>query len=37
MIDQRNDSENAGITWNVVENKRPKMNRWGITWNVYEK
>jgi hypothetical protein len=32
-----NDSENEGISWNVIENKRPKLHRGGISWNVYEK
>ena len=34
---EKNDSENEGITGNVIENKRPKLDRWGITGNVYEK
>jgi hypothetical protein len=36
-MEGQNDSENEGITWNVIENKRPKLSRRGITWNVYEK
>jgi hypothetical protein len=34
---KKNDSENEGISWNVIENKRPQSSRLGITWNVYEK
>jgi hypothetical protein len=33
----KSDSENEGITWNVIENKGPGLDPWGITWNVYEK
>jgi len=29
-------SENEGISQNVIENKRPKMDRWGRSQNVYE-
>ena len=36
-MEQKNASENEGITWNVIENKRPKLHRCGRTWNVYEK
>ncbi len=36
-IGYQNDSENEGISQNVIENKRPKMDPWGITQNVHEK
>jgi hypothetical protein len=36
-MEQKNDSENEGITGNVIENKRPELRRFGRTWNVYEK
>ena len=34
---KKNDSENEGISGNVIENKRPQLYRWGISGNVYEK
>jgi hypothetical protein len=34
---KKNDSENEGISGNVIENKRPQLYRLGITGNVYEK
>ncbi len=34
---ENNDSENEGITGNVIENKGPESYPWGITGNVYEK
>jgi hypothetical protein len=37
MMKQKNDSENTGISQNVIENKGPKMQRWGRSQNVYEK
>jgi hypothetical protein len=34
---QKNDSENEGISENVIENKRPELHRSGGSQNVYEK
>jgi hypothetical protein len=34
---RNDDSENEGISGNVIENKRPQLYRLGITGNVYEK
>ncbi len=34
---KKDDSENEGITGNVIENKGPESYPWGITGNVYEK
>ena len=37
FMKKKDDSENEGITGNVIENKGPKSFPWGITGNVYEK
>jgi hypothetical protein len=37
MIKQKNNSENEGISQNVIENKRPKLDHRGRSQNVYEK
>jgi hypothetical protein len=35
-MERKDDSENEGISQNVIENKRPRLHSFGISQNVYE-